>query len=283
MYPFERFTERAKKTLTLAQEEAERSHHSYIGTEHLLVALLRQGDGDAVEVLRDLEIDLLTVRRTIESVLGRNERILIQQIIPTSRVKAVIEIAFEEARRAGHESVDTGHLLMALVMEGEGIAAHVLEDLGATAEKVIAALERRWGVGPTGRGKRPVSSTSFPSIPFPRLPVQRWREMTVLAGRQHAAASSSSAEVLRDLLASPEIAALLQRRGLDTDRLRSELVRPPESVQKLRHQLASAKAQLAAAVGSNDYAPAARVQKTVDSVSKKLQRAETDWLKSISA
>jgi hypothetical protein len=283
MYPFERFTERAKMTLTLAQEEAERSHHSYIGTEHLLVALLRQADGDAADVLRELEIDLVTVRQTIASVLGRNERILIQQIIPTSRVKAVIEIAFEEAWRVGHESVDTGHLLMALVMEGEGIAAHVLEDLGATAEKVIAALERRWAVGPTGRGKRPLSSVSFPSIPFPHVPVRRWREMTVLAGGHQAAASPSYAEGLRDLLANPDVAALLQKRGLDTDRLRSELLRPPEAVQKLRHQLVTAKAQVAAAVGSNDYTQAGRLQKTIDSVSKKLQRAETDWLKSLSS
>jgi ATP-dependent Clp protease ATP-binding subunit ClpC len=111
MYPFERFTERAKKVLTLAQEEAERSHHSYIGTEHLLLGL-------------------------------RNERIVIQQIIPTSRVKKVIEISFEEARRMGHNYVGTEHLLLGLLIEGEGIAAHVLEDLGANLEKVRNEIER---------------------------------------------------------------------------------------------------------------------------------------------
>src|SRR5579864_9493852 len=94
LYPFERFTESAKRVLTLAQEEAERSHHSYIGTEHLLLGLLRQPDTTATEVLRDLGIELDTVRATIQSVLGRDERILIQQIIPTSRVKKVIEMAF---------------------------------------------------------------------------------------------------------------------------------------------------------------------------------------------
>ncbi len=142
MYPFERFTERAKKVLTLAQEEAERSHHSYIGTEHLLLGLLREGDGLAAKVLGNLGVEIGKVRQTIESVLGRNERIVIQQIIPTSRVKKVIEISFEEARRMGHNYVGTEHLLLGLLIEGEGIAAHVLEDLGANLEKVRNEIER---------------------------------------------------------------------------------------------------------------------------------------------
>ena len=122
LYPFERFTERAKKVLTLAQEEAERSHHSYIGTEHLLLGLLREGEGLAAKVLNNLGVEINKVRSTIESVLGRNERIIIQQIIPTSRVKKVIEISFEEARRMGHNYVGTEHLLLGLLIEGEGIA-----------------------------------------------------------------------------------------------------------------------------------------------------------------
>jgi ATP-dependent Clp protease ATP-binding subunit ClpC len=142
LYPFERFTERAKKVLTLAQEEAERSHHSYIGTEHLLLGLLREGEGLAAKVLSNLGVEIGKVRQTIESVLGRNERIIIQQIIPTSRVKKVIEISFEEARRMGHNYVGTEHLLLGLLIEGEGIAAHVLEDLGANLEKVRAEIER---------------------------------------------------------------------------------------------------------------------------------------------
>ena len=142
MYPFERFTERAKKVLTLAQEEAERSHHSYIGTEHLLLGLLREGEGLAAKVLNNLGVEINKVRSTIESVLGRNERIIIQQIIPTSRVKKVIEISFEEARRMGNNYVGTEHLLLGLLIEGEGIAAHVLEDLGANLEKVRGEIER---------------------------------------------------------------------------------------------------------------------------------------------
>src|SRR5438309_8807753 len=142
MYPFERFTERAKKVLTLAQEEAERSHHSYIGTEHLLLGLLREGEGLAAKVLANLGVEIGKVRQTIESVLGRNERIIIQQIIPTSRVKKVIEISFEEARRMGHNYVGTEHLLLGLLIEGEGIAAHVLDDLGANLETVRGEIDR---------------------------------------------------------------------------------------------------------------------------------------------
>lgn len=279
MYPFERFAERAKKTLALAQEEAERSHHSYIGTEHLLLGLLRQPEGDAAEVLKQLEIDVASVRQTIATVLGRNERIIIQQTIPTSRVKMVIEIAFEEARRAGHEMVDTGHLLMALVIEGEGIAAHVLEDLGADAKTVIAALEKRWGQKPSGRGKRPAVR-----LPFPPPPIGGWRKMRILAGGPPVVLPAESpAESLQVLLRHPDAAALLKSRGLDIDRLTRELMKPPENVSKLRQELSLAKAQLNDAASSSDYARAAQVQKGVESLSKKLQRAEADWLKSLGA
>ena len=143
MYPFERFTERAKKVLALAQEEAERSHHSYIGTEHVLLGLLREGDGIAAKVLNNLGVEIDKVRQTVESLLGRDKGLFVQQqIIPTSRVKKVIEISFEEARRMGHNYVGSEHLLLGLLTEGEGIAAHVLQDLGANLDKVRAEIER---------------------------------------------------------------------------------------------------------------------------------------------
>src|SRR5256714_1276979 len=126
----------------LAQEEAERSRHSYIGTEHLLMGILREHDGRGARVLRNLSVDTAKVRAAIESALGRNQRILIQQLVPTSRVKKVIEISFEESRRMGHDYVGTEHLLLGLLLEGEGIAAHVLEDLGANLEKVRGEIER---------------------------------------------------------------------------------------------------------------------------------------------
>src|SRR5581483_5378886 len=140
MYAFERFSDAAKKTLTLAQEEAERSHHSYIGTEHLLLGLMRNQDSLAAAVLANLGLEADTVRETIEAVLGRNERILVQRIIPTSRVKKVIEISFEESRRAQRADVTTGDMLVALIVEGDGVAAHVLHDLGVREAEVRAEL-----------------------------------------------------------------------------------------------------------------------------------------------
>ncbi|MGA7362300.1 MAG: Clp protease N-terminal domain-containing protein [Candidatus Dormiibacterota bacterium] len=141
MYPFERFTEKAKKVLTLAQDEADKSHHSYIGTEHLLLGLLREEEGHAAKVLANLGVEIDKVRDTIDSVLGRNERITVQQIIPTSRVKKVIEIAFEEAKRMNNTHVGTEHLLLGLLVEGEGVAAHVLEDFWVNLDKVRHELD----------------------------------------------------------------------------------------------------------------------------------------------
>jgi ATP-dependent Clp protease ATP-binding subunit ClpA len=142
VYPFERFTERAKKVLTLAQTEAERSGHSYIGTEHLLLGLLRDDEGLAGKVLANLGVEIQQVRDAIELTLGRDERILIQQIIPTSRVKRVIELSFEQARLMGHNYVGTEHILLGLIVEGEGIAAHVLIDLGVTEVSVRSEIDR---------------------------------------------------------------------------------------------------------------------------------------------
>ena len=179
MYPFERFTERAKKVLTLAQEEAERSHHSYIGTEHLLLGLLREGEGLAAKVLNNLGVEINKVRATIESVLGRNERIIIQQIIPTSRVKKVIEISFEEARRMGNNYVGTEHLLLGLLIEGEGIAAHVLEDLGANLEKVRGEIDKL--LHESGLEEETTQTQKKPS----KTPLldQFCRDLTELAGK----------------------------------------------------------------------------------------------------
>jgi ATP-dependent Clp protease ATP-binding subunit ClpC len=105
--------------------------------------LLREGDGLAAKVLSNLGVEIDKVRQTIDSALGRKERIIVQQqMIPTARLKKLIEISFDEARRIGHNYVGTEHLLIGLLTDGEGIAAHVLVDLGATLDKVRAEVER---------------------------------------------------------------------------------------------------------------------------------------------
>jgi ATP-dependent Clp protease ATP-binding subunit ClpC len=142
MYPFSAFTESAKRVLTLAQDEAEFERQSYIGTEHLLLRLMRDQDGMAARVLQNLGLEIGKVRAAIASVRGRGQRVTRQQIIPTSRVKKVIEIAFEEAVRRGTHHPGSEHLLLALVIEGQGLAAAVLHNMGATRPKIDAEITR---------------------------------------------------------------------------------------------------------------------------------------------
>jgi hypothetical protein len=261
MYPFERFTERAKKVLTLAQEEAERSHHSYIGTEHLLLGLMRMEEGLANKVLTALNVDLKTVRQLIESVLGREERIIIQQIIPTSRVKEVIEISFEEARRMGHNYVGTEHLLLGLLIEGEGIAAHVLHDLGVTIEKARAEIERQ---------------LQNAGADFPEAPARHRFRFGLIDQPPR-----TGAEALAELLVSPRLAALLVARGLDVDTLSRELLDAPEDVRDLRRQEAAVAAAINAAVEARNYAKAAELQEVHATIASKLDQAEQEWLENL--
>src|SRR6266699_803955 len=133
---FDKFTERARKVLQLAQEEAQRFNHNYIGTEHLLLGLVREGEGVAAKVLSNLGVELNKVRSAVEFIIGRGDRIVLGEIGLTPRAKKVIELAVDEARRLNHHYIGTEHLLLGLVREGEGIAAGVLESLGVSLDKV---------------------------------------------------------------------------------------------------------------------------------------------------
>jgi len=133
---FDRFTDRARKVLTLAQDEAQRFNHNYIGTEHLLLGLVREGEGVAAKVLENLNVELAKVRQAVEFIIGRGERPVLGEIGLTPRAKKVIELAIDEARRLGHNYIGTEHLLLGLVREEGGIASGVLESLGVSLEKV---------------------------------------------------------------------------------------------------------------------------------------------------
>jgi ATP-dependent Clp protease ATP-binding subunit ClpA len=133
---FNKFTERARKVLSLAQEEAQRFQHNYIGTEHLLLGLIREREGISAKVLSNLGVDLNKVRRAVEHIIGRGDRIVLGEIGLTPRAKKVIELAVDEALRLNHHYIGTEHLLLGLVREGEGIAAGVLESPGVNLEKV---------------------------------------------------------------------------------------------------------------------------------------------------
>jgi len=146
MYPFERFTDEAKGVLTLAQEEAQRSRLAYIGTEHLVIGLARQ-ESLGGRALLSLGQTVDGLRKAVEEVLGKNEARVVQQIIPTSRVKTVIEMSFDEARRQSSPYVGTHHLLVAILLEGEGLGASVLASGGVTVDRVRAEVERIKGSG----------------------------------------------------------------------------------------------------------------------------------------
>ena len=139
---FDKFTERARRVLTLAQEEAQRFNHNYIGTEHLLLGLVREGDGVAAKVLSNLGVDLNKVRSAVEFIIGRGDRSGTGEIGLTPRAKKVIELAVDEARRLNHSYIGTEHLLLGLVREGEGVAAGVLESLGVNLERVRGETTR---------------------------------------------------------------------------------------------------------------------------------------------
>ncbi|MEM7031606.1 MAG: ATP-dependent Clp protease ATP-binding subunit [Chloroflexota bacterium] len=139
---FDRFTKRARRVLTLAQEEAQRLNHNYIGTEHLLLGLVREENGVAVRVLQELNVDLKQVRERVERTVGRGQRAMYGKLSLTPRTKRVIELAVDEARRLGHHYIGTEHLLLGLVREGEGVAVDVLKALGVSLDKVRAQTAR---------------------------------------------------------------------------------------------------------------------------------------------
>jgi ATP-dependent Clp protease ATP-binding subunit ClpC len=137
---FERFTDRARRVVVLAQEEARLVNHNYIGTEHLLLGLLREEEGVAAKALSSMDISLDDVRRQIEEIIGRGETLPTGHIPFTPRAKKVLELSLRESIQLGHNYIGTEHLLLGLVREGEGVAAQVLVKQGASLDAVRGAV-----------------------------------------------------------------------------------------------------------------------------------------------
>ncbi len=176
---FDRFTERAKTVITLAQQESQRLQHNYIGTEHLLLGLVREGGGLAAKVLATMDIDLATVRSKVEAIVSRGKKTPYGKVGMTPRAKKVIELAVDEARRLNHHYIGTEHLLLGLLREGEGIGAGVLEDLGVdlqrTRREVILALEKPLPSVPGNLPARPtaVILTTLAIVAFAAIALRR--------------------------------------------------------------------------------------------------------------
>src|SRR5512136_2732546 len=155
---FERFTERARQVIVLAQEEARALRHNYIGTEHLLLGLLREADGVAARVLGSLEVNLDEVRADVARIVGEGDSESQGQIPFTPRAKKVLELALREALSLGHNYIGTEHILLGLMRESEGVAARILNDLDVDADRarqeVMSVL--------SGPSRRPARGATTP-------------------------------------------------------------------------------------------------------------------------
>src|SRR6476619_169061 len=185
---FDKFTDRARKVLTLAQDEAQRFNHNYIGTEHLLLGLVREGEGVAARVLENMNVELPKVRTAVEFIIGRGDRPVVGEVGLTPRAKRVIELAIDEARRLGHNYIGTEHLLLGLVREGEGIAAGVLESLGVNLDKVrhevIRVLSQSSSVGPAQETKRSSKTPTVDALGINLTEASRAGKLDPVIGRE---------------------------------------------------------------------------------------------------
>src|SRR5690242_21278796 len=136
MQMFERFTDRARRVVVLAQEEARMLSHNYIGTEHILLGLIHEGEGVAAKALESLDISLEAVRAQVEEIIGQGQQAPSGHIPFTPRAKKVLELSLREALQLGHSYIGTEHILLGLIREGEGVAAQVLQKLGADLNRV---------------------------------------------------------------------------------------------------------------------------------------------------
>jgi ATP-dependent Clp protease ATP-binding subunit ClpC len=160
---FERFTERARQVVVLAQDEARALKHNYIGTEHILLGLLREEEGLAARVLESLDITVEEVRAQVARIVGQGDEVTTGQIPFTPRATKVLELALREALSLGHNHIGTEHILLGLVRVDDGIASHLLPDKDAVRDKVIELL------GPQAVGAPP-RRRSF----FARNPQVQW-------------------------------------------------------------------------------------------------------------
>src|SRR5438876_1883383 len=133
---FERFTDRARRVVVLAQEEARLLNHNYIGTEHMLLGLIAEGEGVAAQALAAMDVDLDAVRQQVEEIIGKGQAAPTGHIPFTPRAKKVLELSLREALQLGHNYIGTEHILLGLIREGEGVAAQVLQKLGADLNRV---------------------------------------------------------------------------------------------------------------------------------------------------
>ncbi len=270
MYPFERFSDDAKRALTLTQAEAARSHLSYIGTEHLLLGVLGVEEGLGVRVLAELGIDLKAVRTRLAS-MPPDKRNIVQQIIPTSRVKRVIELSFEEAKRTAADEVTTGHMVVGLLLEGDGTAAQILKEKGATvddARELVATLTE--------------AADDAIGQPSRTIDAEAVRRIVASAERDavdYGARVVGSDNLLRALISDDAfVVGVLKRLGVDVVDLARVLTPPPE-VQALSEAVQLVRAARKEAVARQDYPGAAAERRREKELTRELDERLRGWRK----
>ena len=158
---WEPFTERARRSIVLAQEEAQRLGTNYIGTEHLLLGIMSEGESVATKVLERLGLTLTKLRREVEAITSKSPKTKNPEVVFTPKAKKVIEIAYEEARNLSHNYIGTEHLLLGLIKESEGVASRVLNNLGVDIQKIKSEITNILGIdSPTPQQVKEKTKTS---------------------------------------------------------------------------------------------------------------------------
>jgi ATP-dependent Clp protease ATP-binding subunit ClpA len=228
---FERFTERARIVIVLAQEEARTLRHGYIGTEHILLGLLREEEGVAARVLESLDITVERVRAQVRRIVASGDEVVAGQIPFTPRAKKVLELALREALSLGHNYIGPEHILLGLVREDDGVAARILLDFDADAEKIRDEVIRLLGAegleaSTHPRPQRAIAADVDLSIHVG--PSRQLRPLLLAAGGRALSAGRIEIEpsdLLHALTSDPTITALLDELGLAASALRLALER----------------------------------------------------------
>jgi ATP-dependent Clp protease ATP-binding subunit ClpC len=218
---FERFTDRARRVVVLAQEEARMLNHNYIGTEHILLGLIHEGEGVAAKALESLGISLEAVRSQVEEIIGQGQAAPTGHIPFTPRAKKVLELSLREALQLGHNYIGTEHILLGLLREGEGVACQVLVKLGANLPKVRARVYELLAGGAT-------EETTAERTPIPALSSEL-REVIEEARRAAEANRASEVAPIHLFLAAaqhPDGAAgrMFRAVGVDPEELHLQVV-----------------------------------------------------------
>jgi hypothetical protein len=247
---FERFTDRARRVVVLAQEEARMLEHDYIGTEHLLLALIHEGEGVAAKALLALDVDLDTLRREVEALVGRGQQPTTAHIPFTPRAKKVLELALRESVQLGHDYIGTEHLLLGLVREGEGPAAQVLQqrgiELNTVRQEVIRLLHGHQG------GE-----------------VRRRRRVAWARSGGEGATLEEISHQLRVLGA--RLAAIEEKLGIEESAARQQLRRVDAEIARVRRQKESA-------IDEQNFERAARLRDEEKRLLSDRRAAEAAWL-----